>query len=155
MMSAAQLAALRAEILSDSKGLGYAPFFEAGADSLVADLLNARTGSGAEVRGVSSISGDEAKVMFLPAILALGQSTDASLKSKWVNTLPILGGAQSFTVSGAAQQALIAELIADGLVSPPQVDYYTTRVFSRGEILFGEHFTVEHGDVSAAMREIS
>lgn len=154
--------ALKTEIQTDPKGLGYAPFVASGADGSVAALLNAATGPGAQSVNLPTLSSDTVRKIVFPCISAW-PAASAAVQTKWQQWLATLQGGVGTVDNDAEFQALLSALVADfgaltgsGGVPPldaARVTRYTTKVGSRAEVLFDEvGVVVTHEDVAKALR---
>lgn len=141
--------ALKSEILNDPASLGYA----GKSPALQAQLLNSLTGpgSGTIARKLVSNTDPAMRAMLAGAWKNVRSSNDASLKQDYNTLITLVGQIGSVTPGDANTQAVIAQAIADGIVSLGQVAAVSSRVGSRAEVLWGDGTIVEWIDIARVM----
>jgi hypothetical protein len=145
MLTAAQIASLKTELDADPKALGYAQ--QAGNDAVIAGMLNALTGPGAETITLPVMSHDQFAALIAPAVMALGSST--AMQTKWNPMLTLASSAQNVGTT-PQNMGLLNALVADGLMTAAQVTAGTTRIGSRAEVLYGAGTVIEWQDIARA-----
>jgi hypothetical protein len=144
------LAALKAEIQGDPKGLDYGPHAVAQDDGAVADLINSTTGPGAATIALSFVSRDDFLKAILPAFLVL-PTLPADVQSKWDRILNMINAGAGVTIN-APVQALLAQAVTDGVLTQEEADAVWHRTGSRAEVLGGPGTVVTPDQVSVALR---
>jgi hypothetical protein len=144
------LAALRAEIQGDPRGLDYGPHAVAQDDGAVADLLNSTTGPGAATIALSFVSRDDFLKAILPAFLVI-PNLPANIQAKWDRILNMINAGAGVTIN-APVQALLAQAVTDGVLTQEEADAVWHRTGSRAEVLFGPGTVVTPDQVSVALR---
>jgi hypothetical protein len=144
------LAALRAEIQGDPRGLDYGPHAVAQDDGAVADLLNSTTGPGAATIALSFVSRDDFLKAILPAFLVI-PNLPANIQAKWDRILNMINAGAGVTIN-APVQALLAQAVTDGVLTQEQADAVWHRTGSRAEVLGGPGTVVTPDQVSVALR---
>jgi hypothetical protein len=150
------LAALKAEIQADPEGIGYAPHAAAQDDAAVAGLLNAPTGPGAAPIALSYVSRDDFLKAILPAFLVLPTlatpaGSPETIQAKWDRILNMVSSGAGVTIN-AQVQALLAQAVADGVLTQAESDAVWHRTGSRAEVLWGPGAVVTPAQVSVALR---
>lgn len=145
-LTAAQIAALKTELYTDPKSMNYAA--QSGNDAVIAGLLNAFTGPGAETITLPYLSHDDFAVMIAPAVMALGSAT-TTLQTKWTPMLNLISGTQRVTLS-ARNMGMLNGLVTDGLLAATDITAGTTRIGSRAEVLYGAGTIAEWQDIARA-----
>ena len=135
-------AALKTEITTDPKALGYAPYVASGSDGSIADLLNAM---GTDVITIPDYTKEQFSTGIIPAVLALATASTA-LQSKWDRLLSMTLAQSVIHYSVAAP--LLSILVSDGLITQSQIDAFTKRPGSRAEVLFGAGTVISSEDVA-------
>ncbi len=141
--------ALKTELESDPKMMGFAPNLADTNDAANAALLNALTGPGAQVQPLQFRTHDQFALMIAPAVMALGMAATA-LQTKWTPMLHLLSGVQNVALDATIMLMLNA-LVTDGLMTASQVTAGTTKMCSRAEVLFGIGTIAQWQDVAKAM----
>lgn len=144
-------AALKSELQTDPKTLGYAAFVSERGAVGIAGLVNALTGAGTGVINVSQVSKDTFVLAIAPEIYANLSTLSATKQQQWRDILGIINGAATVDVSSANVQALLNQAIADTLLTQAQINAATQRTGSRAEVLWGENTVVSDVDVRHAM----
>jgi hypothetical protein len=144
------LAALRAEIQGDPRGLDYGPHAVAQDDGAVADLINSTTGPGAATIALSFVSRDDFLKAILPAFLVI-PTLPADVQAKWDRILNMINAGAGVTIN-APVQALLAQAVTDGVLTQEQADAVWHRTGSRAEVLGGPGTVVTPDQVSVALR---
>lgn len=144
-MTPSQLSSLHTEITTDPVGIGYAAV--TGQDQAQANLLNALTGPGAATITLASMPRDDFMRGITPGVIALA-SVSASLQSKWDRLLGIVRAATSVAVSASDIQALLGQMVTDGLMTQLQINTFTQRTGSRAEVIFGSGTVIRAIDVA-------
>lgn len=142
---------LRDEILSGPLAAPLALLVDAGNDAGIAMALNDPRGPAAGTVLISPMPVGDFLLGIIPAVAALPGKT-ADLQAKWDRFLGVVRSVPSVRVADPAVQALLAQLVADGLMSQAQVDAFTRRPGSRAEILWASGALVTGADVAAALR---
>jgi hypothetical protein len=150
------LAALKAEIQGDPKGLDYGPHAVAQDDGAVADLLNSTTGPGAATIALSFVSRDDFLKAILPAFLVLPtlatpDGWPETIQAKWDRILNMINAGAGVTIN-APVQVLLAQAVTDGVLTQEQADAVWHRTGSRAEVLGGPGTVVTPDQVSVALR---
>lgn len=140
--------ALKSEIESDPKGIGYATHIRGGACGTIADLLNATTGPGAGTITLAWQRRDPFLTGLIGPLLVLA-TKDSATQAKWDRILATLRAAEWIDVSKAIQLLGLAQ--ADGLIDDDGIAALTTRVGSRAEVLFGDGASVTYQQVAQAL----
>lgn len=130
------LSTLKIELATDPKGLGYAPLVAVGNDQAVADLLNAKTGPGAEAISLAVIPKGDFLLGIAPAAMVLATKDDATQR-RWDRLIALASASDQIRVGSPTIQGLLAQAVGEGLLAQGQVDGFTKRVGSRAEVLFG------------------
>ncbi len=146
--------ALKNEIATDLKALGYAALVASGNDQGIADLLNATTGSGAATVGLTSLTKDEFVLGFAPAIYTNLSTLSTTKQQQWRDILNIINGATAVDLSTSNVQALLAQGVSDGLITQAEINAVTQKTGSRAEFLFGAGTVISNSDVSFALRGV-
>ena len=150
-------AALKSEITTDPKALGYAPLINV-SDNGIAGLLNALTGPGAAT--ISLLTQTKGAILkgIIPALdqlasgLTLSNSPITSQTAqKWANRFAALRSGDPVVVLDGGLLFLLNQMVADGLTTQPYIDAFTTRTGSRAEALFGAGTVVQPGDIAKAL----
>jgi len=137
------LAALKAELLADPLGLGYAPLLAHGADSSLADLLNAVRPSIDINRGV------------IPSYEIVNATTPTewtALSTTEKQRYQTLTGAGQVDSGNANVRAAFQAMFAAGTATRTALTALLTRKGSRAEQLFGAGAAVTAEHVSDARR---
>lgn len=131
------ITALKAELTTDPKGLGYGPNLTSTNDVANAVLINSLTGPGAASITLPSLSHDELTVLIAPVVMALGSATVA-LQDKWNPMLNLISGVSAFQTI-PQNLGMLNALSADFPTQLPTsaITAATTRIGSRAEVLFG------------------
>lgn len=142
--------ALATEINKDPKNIGYAQYALTGADTLVADLLNAITGNGASPITLASMSNADFVTVFLPYLanlsgLSVQKQSFYTLIWQTILAMPVINFTDA-TVTGVMAQA-----ISDQLLTQQQAITLNQRTGSRAEVLFGAGITIQHQDIAQAL----
>jgi hypothetical protein len=143
--------ALKTELTTDPKSLGYAPLLTATNDAGCAALLNATTGNGAATVNLPSLTHDQFALLIAPVVMALGSATTA-LQTKWTPMLQLLGGVQTVMLNQTVM-GLINALSAGFPTQLPAsaITAATTKTGSRAEVLFGAGTVIQWTDIAHAM----
>jgi hypothetical protein len=144
-------AALRTELHTDPKNLGYTALITAGRDRNITSLLNSTTGNGAELQNVPSISKEQFLLGIASCYLVL-PTLSADIQKKWDRILGVIQAANTVDVSSATVQFLLSVAVSDGLFDQATVDALSKYQASRSEVLFGRGVRIDDGDVSYALR---
>jgi hypothetical protein len=142
-------AALKAEIVGDPKGLGYAG--KSPAD--MADLLNAPGGPGAGQVVRDSIALDDPVFVSmlayaLPRIRAL---TDTAVKDHYFLMLQTFGAVGKVYPGDPNVQSLMTLAVTDGIITQAIAGSLATRMGSRAEILWGAGAAVDWQEIAKAL----
>lgn len=144
-MTPAQLSSLHSEITTDPLAMGYAAV--SGQDQAQANLLNALTGPGSATITLASMGRDDFLRGITPGVISLA-SASATLQAKWDRLLSVVRAATSVAVSASDIQALLGQMVTDGLMTQLQINAFTQRTGSRAEVLFGSGTTITALDVA-------
>lgn len=136
------LIALQTEIFTDPTARGYAPHVAAGADSEIADLLNA-PGAGAVQREI---------VASHEIFEALAPSEWAALSAAEKQRVQTILAMAQVNLRGANTRAALAVAFGAGTTTRTNLLALQTRPASRAEILFGAGVSIHHLDVAHALR---
>jgi len=140
--------ALKAEIQTDPTNLGYSEYTAVGSDAGVAYLLNQPTET---LISIPSLSKGEFLLGIAPAGQSLLSASDA-IQKKWNWYLGLAQASETINLSHPTIQALLSEIVSDGLLTQEQVDAFTKRQATRAEVLFGYATVITASDVSVAVR---
>lgn len=129
--------ALKNELNTDPKGLGYAALLAKGADTDLANLLNATTGNGAGQVSQGIVSRNTFLHSILPAAGALRSGAiTADVKSWWQDcVLRFVESADAIDTADAGVQGLLSQAVADGILTAAQQTAALTRTGSRAEVI--------------------
>ncbi len=143
--------ALKTELTTDPKSLGYAPLLTATNDAGCAALLNATTGNGAATVNLPSLTHDQFALLIAPVVMSLGSATTA-LQTKWTPMLNLISGIQSVTLNSTIL-GMINALSSDfpTELTAAQITSATTKTGSRAEVLFGVGTVIQWTDIAHAM----
>lgn len=155
-LAGAQIAALKAELSADPKGLGYAQALSAGDMRALAGLLNATTGPGAETVGLSSVPTAAMLDAFAADLAKLQTDIDnqvaAALQFRPLLNLLMAPQLQTVDLTNAWLQQQFSALIAAGYATQAQVAAATTATASRAQVLFWQGIVLDAvADVAAAV----
>jgi hypothetical protein len=143
---------LKAEITTDPKGLGYAPFVQPGSDNSIMALLNDPTNAkGQGTVAMPSLSKDQFLLATAPMLFTL-VGLSAAIQAKWTPILEHLRAADQLDFTSATVQALVTAAVADGLLTQAQATALNQRMGSRAEVLFGAGTVLTNRDISFALR---
>jgi hypothetical protein len=144
-------AALKTELTTDPKGIGYATPLAATNDNAVAALINATTGPGSGTITLPSLTHDEFAMLIAPVVMAIGGSS-AALQATWYPMLNLISGisivqttTQNMGMLGALSSAFPTQLPASAITAA------TTRIGSRAEVLWGAGTVIQWQDIATAM----
>lgn len=98
---------------------------------------------------IPSLSRDDFLLGILPAGAALMQK-DAATQGKWNFYLDIAKAASSIKLSSPSIQGVLAQVVADGLMTQAAVDGFTKQPCSYAESLFGVGASVGSDDIQKA-----
>jgi hypothetical protein len=143
--------ALKRELETDPKGVGYATPLALGNDTALADLLNAVTGTGSSTIKDASLARSDFLLAIAPAYLTLPNLSQV-VQSKWDRILAVISAADRIDIANPSVQALLAQAVSDGVLSQEHVDALGQRAGSRAEVLFGAGTVVGIQDVGFALR---
>ena len=143
--------ALKTELQTDPKSLGYASLITAGNTAALANLLNATTGNGASTVALTTIDHDDFVADILPDVLTVLPTLSATIQTKWQTILQQFSTSSEVLLTNATTQQLLGEAVTDGLATQAQVTAWTTRTCSRAEVLFGAGTVVAQSDVMMAL----
>ncbi|MEO7481095.1 MAG: hypothetical protein ABIT70_10835 [Sulfuriferula sp.] len=154
--------ALKSEITTDPKALGYAPYVTATNDNAIAGLLNALTGVGAATIQLSAISRGAVLSGVVPGNdqLATGLNLSSvaiptATANKWSERFAALRSADDTVPLTANFMGLLGQLFTDNLMTQAQIDAITKRTGSRAEVLWGAGTIIGWRDVAAAFGRIA
>jgi hypothetical protein len=142
------IVALKSEISTDPKAIGYAAQITVENDNGVANLINALTGAGAVTITLQTMTHDAFAMMIAPAVMALGTAT-AALNTKWTPLLNLVSGITTVHLTPTVF-GMVNGLVTDALLTAAAVTAGTTRTGSRAEVLWGEGTVIGWRDVAAA-----
>lgn len=152
-MTSDQLAALKAELQTDEKALGYAPLLAAGALGAVCDLLNAPTQS-----MLGELSADRAITWGasgpMAAITDVSNNTAHVARASCLSFLRSLNSRMPIDMTNASVKRLFAGWVAAGVITQDQSDAAVSlaqRPASRAEVLSLPAVTVEDIHASGAI----
>lgn len=142
-------AALKTELNTDPKALGYATPLAAGAVTTAANLLNATSGAGTATVAVGTPERNTFLLGLLPGMVTLN-GLSATLQSKWDRILRMVVTLDAIPMN--LMQAILNNMVSDGVLTQAQADATWHRVGSRAEVLFGAGTVIDWTDVSKALR---
>ena len=137
------LAILKAELLADPAGLGYAPLLAAGADGTVADLLNA-------VRDTISI--DRGVIPSYEIVNATAPAEWTALSASEKQRYQTLTGAGQVDSGNINVRAAFQAMFAAGTATRTALVALVTRKGSRAEQVFGPGVVVDFMSIAEARR---
>ncbi len=142
--------ALKTELTTDPKGLGYAANLATTNDIANAALYNSTTGPGAQVLTLPSLTHDEFAMLIAPVVMALSTATTA-LQAQWTPMLQLIGGVQT-VVLNTQTLGIINALSADFSTQLPDsaVTAATTKMCSRCEVQNGVGVVAQWQDIAKA-----
>ena len=150
-------AALKSEITTDPKALGYAPLINV-SDNGIAGLLNSLTGLGAETINLLTQTKGAILRGIIPALdqlasgLTLSNSPITSQTAqKWANRFSALRSGDGVLALDANFMGLLGQMVTDGLITQPAIDAFTTRTGSRAEVLWGAGTVIQPDYVAKAL----
>src|SRR4051794_17256051 len=108
---------LASEITNDPENVGYAPHVASGADTAVADLLNA---PGWGILNLQSIPKSQFLLGISPVVLTLPQKT-ADEQKMWDRVIALSSAADSVDVGSAQVQALLGLAVSSEILTTEQV----------------------------------
>src|SRR4051812_46610141 len=108
--------ALKRELETDPKGVGYATPLALGNDTALADLLNAVTGTGSSTIKDASLPRINFLLAIAPAYLTLPNLSQV-VQSKWDRILAVISAADRIDIANPSVQALLAQAVSDGVLS--------------------------------------
>ena len=148
--------ALKTELTTDPKGLGYASTLPT-SDIATAALLNNLTGPGAGTVTIPSFTRGQLLDLSIPMEDQLNTGSNVSgvaftqlLINKWDGRFNALRSGDS-VIQLSAISNLLNSAVTDGLTTSAYITQITTRTGSRAEVLFGAGTIVQHQDISKAM----
>ena len=143
--------ALKTELTTDPKGLGYAASLASTNDVQTAALINAATGPGAAVVPLVSLSHGDFAMLIAPVVMGLSTAT-AALQAKWAPMLQLLGGVNTVNLTSEVM-GMLDDLSTDFPTPFPAsaVTAATTKEGSRAEVLWGAGTVISWQDVAIAM----
>lgn len=144
-------AALKEELETDPKNLGYSANISLGRDLAVADLMNAKTGKGAESIALPTISKGQFLLGIAPVGLTL-PTKSVEIQAKWDRIISLASSADIVDIGNPTVALLLQAAIADELITSEQIAAFSTRMGSRAEVLFGVDTVVRHEDIAKALR---
>lgn len=144
-------AALKDELQKDLKGMGYAPLIEEGEHLVIAELMNALTGPGAETVGLGLITKGAFLLGISPVALTLPQASQED-QDKWDRIIGMASAAEYVDVSHPNILGMLQLAIMEGFITQEQVDAFTKRIGSRAEVLFGAGTGISHEAIAIALR---
>lgn len=142
------IAALNTELTTDPSSIGYASLITAQNWVEIAALLNDAAGAGAATIAMPTMENQSFVIAFLPYLAtALGSSKGAFYAILWqtILSLPVID------FSTASVSGLMAQAVADGILTTDQATALNQRMGARAEVLFGVGTTVSWQDVSRAV----
>lgn len=151
-------ASLRAELLDDPAGAGYATPLGAGDDAAAAALLNEprtpgrKAGARLTALGVLDVLGPEAGTAFLAAVEAASPGVPVLAMANRILWM-VSGGGLDF--GDPRLHAQLDGLVAAGIVQAGHAETlkaYGTRPWSRAEVVLGDGARVTDADVARALR---
>ena len=147
------LAARKAEIANDPKGLGYA----GKSDAAIAALMNSIVGPGAEAIALPSITKDAFLALTIPAAIRLalsvgadGQALDAAVVAKWSAVLEQAKATSSQGTIPLTMLSAIGDPVAERVLNQGELAALTVRVGSRIEKLEGASTVITAQQVGEA-----
>ena len=143
-------AQLRAELLTDAGGLGYAPYVTANNDTTLADLLNDRT-KGGNIDRVRVTAAELQSCVVASEALAL----TTAQSNLWVALLTAAADGGILLSDNQIRNQILAVFTASGAgTTRSKVSTLQQRAGSRAEALWGEGTTVSYADVGVALRNV-
>jgi hypothetical protein len=140
-----QLAKLKADMANGPLSAQVTPLLHA--DPLgIAAIYNAVN---AETISIPSLRRDDFLLGILPAGAALF-GKDAATQAKWTFYLDIAKAADTIKLSSPVIQAVLSQLVTDGLMTQAAVDAFSRQPCSHAETLFGIGVKLDSDDIQAA-----
>lgn len=151
------LTALKTELTTDPKGLGYAANLTSTNDVANAALINATSGAGAAVVPLIAVPKGQLLLGITPLLMQLasgqttaGATTSAATTAKWQMLFQALQAADP-TLVVAQILPMLNDAVTDGLTTSTAVTALTTKTGSRAEVLWGAGTVIQWQDIAAAM----
>jgi hypothetical protein len=143
-------AQLRAELLTDSVSLGYAPFVASNNDMALADLINDKTkGGNIDKTKITAAELQSCVVATEGISLSVAQST------LWQHILIAAADGGVLLSDSQIRNQILLVFTANGAgTTKSKINALQQRPGSRAEALWGEGTTVSAGDVSHALRDV-
>lgn len=143
---------LAAEIANDPEDVGYAQHASSGADTLVAALLNARTGAGAGDVTEPVLAKGDFVLAITPALARIDALENASLRTVWGRYWEAIQCAETFRVADPRLAGLLDLAVTHGVLTAEERAAVGVRTGSRAEVLWGAGTVVSADDVARALR---
>lgn len=141
-------AALSTELTTDPQSLGYGSLLASQNWPACAALLNATTGAGTvTLPTMDNESFVTAFLPYLPTALGLAAPKGQFYGVLWQTILAM----STINLTVGSVSGLMAQAVADGVLTSGQATALNQRTGSRGEVLFGVNTSVGWQDVSQAM----
>ena len=75
-----------------------------------------------------------------------------SLQNKWDRYLRVIKGLGTLRTALPGVQGLISQLVTDGLMTQPQVDAFSKRLATKGEVILGVGAVISITDIAQTLR---
>lgn len=137
------------ELQTDPEGLGYAELLYNAQDQKVADLLNRKTGAGAELVVLPSLTRSQLLLALVPVLTYLTELS-SSTQEKWKLILQVICSVEAIEMLDPRVQAIFDAAVEDGIMTQEYADSIGTRLGSRAEVLWGAGTIITADQVGAA-----
>jgi len=148
---------LKTLITTDPDGVGFAPYLNV-SDVQVAAMFNDPAGPGAGQIDMTSIAkGSLLKAVITATDQLASGATNASASipptttAKWTSRFNALRSGDDVIVLDTSMMGLLGQLVTDGLMTQGQIDGFTNRLGTYGEVNFGQDTVITQHDIAKAM----